>query len=354
MTRSSSITHSGSLGPSDSVSQVSGKPPLPEVRPTERPDDLTPEVLWHIKDCQHDSQVSPMLANGNTSRPNMKVALRQRDGTLIDDTKYRRIQEDVRALYNAHLYPLSANTKAPPTNSRKKTTMHCMTWFRSHHRAAWDKVVHQLESIHPILQLCAGNWKAEHMIQAHLQSLAAVDRSRINAARSTGSKSRSGGSSGQVGGCTKAKDGEGAESGADSSSQGGNNTGLDDTDDKTGLEAGNSEQEDLGFADNVQGTQQENLQRLPSPPPTSLFDQTDQTRTPSKRPRPPSPTGIPNATSSKKARSDAASQSVEEAFGALQRQTQALGSTTAMIDISSISVLPSCECLIFFILQRGL
>ncbi|KAH6889523.1 hypothetical protein BKA70DRAFT_1120824 [Coprinopsis sp. MPI-PUGE-AT-0042] len=196
----SAFSRSGSLAPGDSVSQVPSPRPLQhEVRTAERPDHLVPEVLWHIKDCAHDPQVQPSLANGNSSRPCIK--------------------KDVRALYNAHLHQLPCTKLPLPGRPSKKTETRCMTWYKSYHRATWDNVVHQLETMHEILQLCAGHWKAEHMISAHLHSLSLVERSRARGAGNKSSKSSSGRDGGKEKGKGHAKGSGAADSDAEASTE---------------------------------------------------------------------------------------------------------------------------------------
>ncbi|KAH6905642.1 hypothetical protein BKA70DRAFT_1107456, partial [Coprinopsis sp. MPI-PUGE-AT-0042] len=247
------------VAPGDSVSQVPSPRPLQrEVRPAERPDHLVPEVLWHIRDCAHDSQVQPSLANGNSSRPCMKKALRKVDGTLVDDTKYQHIQED--------------------------SETRCMTWYKSYHRATWDNVVHQLETMHEILQLCAGNWKAEHMISAHLHSLSSVERSRARGAGNKSSKSSSGRDGGKEKGKGKAKSSGAADSDAEASTEevdevGENSKPQDGPGTGEGFDIGNGTAQDLLDPSSFQ-----------PPAPTPTINTLSKPKPPSKRARSPSST----------------------------------------------------------------
>lgn len=204
----------------------------------------------------------------------------------------------------------------------------------------------------PILQLCARNWKAEHMIQAHLQLLAAVNCSCINAASGIGSKlkSRSRGSIRKERGQGNKRASKGVDSDTELSYQDDDDAGLDNSVSKTG----NGTQANSEFASNFQGTEQDGFQHLPLPPPTSLTGQTNQTKMQSKCPHSPLPTCVPDTTISKRVHSEAGSESIDEAFGRLRRQSPASGTTTTMIDVSKITVILSCESHIYLNQQGSL
>ncbi|KAG2010409.1 hypothetical protein CC2G_013238 [Coprinopsis cinerea AmutBmut pab1-1] len=168
----SSSSCTTSLAPSDSISQAPHAPTMPQIIPVrgteDRPDDLPVGVLWTLKDCANDEILSPSMKS-NPSRPLMQFALRERDGSLISQEKYKAIKDDVIALCNSNLHVLE-----PPSEAKRrrgsKLVQGTMTWYKTHFKVVWNSVVSELERMHPVLRLCAGHWKAEHMLSRHLTS----------------------------------------------------------------------------------------------------------------------------------------------------------------------------------------
>ncbi|KAF9467393.1 hypothetical protein BDZ94DRAFT_1249234 [Collybia nuda] len=171
-------SRSQSLSPSDSVSQVpsafrSTSPNLDNVRPAARPPHLSFEVLWNIEDCQND----PLSAQNkaNYSHPLMILVIRNADGSLIAAEKYHNIWTNTAALVSANLQglPPPAND---PTRVRKNSRfsgdidIRTISWYKICYPTQLSNVIQALERMHPELQLCSGNWKAEHMLMQYLNS----------------------------------------------------------------------------------------------------------------------------------------------------------------------------------------
>ncbi|KAH9911767.1 hypothetical protein B0H21DRAFT_674938, partial [Amylocystis lapponica] len=109
---------------------------------SERPEKYPFEVLWNIADCQDDDDACP--TKSNPSRPPMHKAIRHTDGTLLTLAEYNHIQSSARQLTAGLLMlPLPKN---------------------------WLKAIHELERRHPVVALCSGHWKAEHILGALLLS----------------------------------------------------------------------------------------------------------------------------------------------------------------------------------------
>ncbi|KAF5309664.1 hypothetical protein D9611_014040 [Ephemerocybe angulata] len=182
-----SDSRSASLAPSDSISNATNlehsaaSAGFIRTRPVACPTDLPQEVLWNLSDCQDDLDCATSGNNG--SRPSMKTALRERDGTMVSQTKYKEIKGDVVALCSSNLTPL----KEPQSARRPgKPATRTMTWYKSHYRAIWNALLKELEKRHEVLRLCAGNWKAEHMISSHLNALASTAKRTTPTSRGKG------------------------------------------------------------------------------------------------------------------------------------------------------------------------
>ncbi|KAH9948378.1 hypothetical protein B0H21DRAFT_679681, partial [Amylocystis lapponica] len=132
---------------------------------SERPEKYPFEVLWNIADCQDDDDACP--TNSNPSRPPMQKAIRRTDGTLLTSAEWNHIQSSARQLTAGLLMlPLSKNVSSRRDQKIKLTRTH----FRSYHRDKWLKAIHELERRHPVVALCSGHWKAEHILGASLLS----------------------------------------------------------------------------------------------------------------------------------------------------------------------------------------
>ncbi|KAH9913635.1 hypothetical protein B0H21DRAFT_828475 [Amylocystis lapponica] len=169
----SSRSASGSLAPSDSVScrasSVQSTTQLDHIHEdgfsSERPEKYPFEVLWNIADCQDDDDACP--TQSNPSRPPMHKAIRRTDGTLLTSAEYNHIQSSARQLTAGLLMlPLPKNVTSRKDQKIKLTRTH----FRLYHRDKWLKAIHELERRHPVVALCSGHWKAEHILGALLLS----------------------------------------------------------------------------------------------------------------------------------------------------------------------------------------
>ncbi|TEB19114.1 hypothetical protein FA13DRAFT_1719134 [Coprinellus micaceus] len=153
--------------------------PFVKVRSSQRPADLPFEVLWNLEDCNEDDNACP--GANNASRPPMTSALRTRTGDLITERKYSDIKADVASLCTANLHTLP---DIDNSKGRKATGPRTRIWYACWYREELMRVVDELERMHPILALCSGHWKAEHLISNHLNSSNTVTKRRNEPKRS--------------------------------------------------------------------------------------------------------------------------------------------------------------------------
>jgi hypothetical protein len=130
-----------------------------------RPEKYPASVLWNYKDLESDPDVK--IDPQNPSRPPLHSVIRHEDGSLVDIALFDAIRASGRSLVVDVLFPLIPNDKASRSRSRTKKL------FTELYRAGWNKAVHQYEVEQPLLALCTGHWKAEHMLQSILLSLEA-------------------------------------------------------------------------------------------------------------------------------------------------------------------------------------
>jgi hypothetical protein len=150
------------LGPSDSVSHTPEDLPQGPEQPAERPEEYPKEILWTYADAKNDPGV---CTKTNKSRPTMEKALRHEDGSMISHTAWVLIKDTARRAIGTHLTKLNADKPSK-------------RYLRTHHTVAWSKAIAFLEIARPLVGLCAGHWKAEHVISAMLTA----DRSTQNRA----------------------------------------------------------------------------------------------------------------------------------------------------------------------------
>ncbi len=126
---------------------------------SQRPDDIPKGVLWTFSDCKADPTVR--MTGANPSRPNMKHALRNRDGSAIEQGIYQLICGSARSIVKSILLPLK------PANFAKGASL--AIHFQTNHLTQWTAAILQLEKQHPLVALCAEHWKAKYLLQAVLR-----------------------------------------------------------------------------------------------------------------------------------------------------------------------------------------
>ncbi|KAI0262749.1 hypothetical protein BC834DRAFT_828471, partial [Gloeopeniophorella convolvens] len=118
------------------------------------------EVLWKLEDCKTDPLVD--MKPPNETRPSMIVALRCANGTVCPGAVYNRIRRTAdlcaRQLFDLPTNPLGAHL--PKGRS----------YFQRFHALDYEAAIVHLENSHKILRLCAGHWKADHMLGLALGS----------------------------------------------------------------------------------------------------------------------------------------------------------------------------------------
>lgn len=166
MYRSTALTKSpseSSVSPSDSVSQrgcedshsvaPAAVPHLAE-RPTERPSDFSPKVLWTLQECRRDSTAH----KGN--RINLSAAIRDKDGNAVSYIKVIKT--------TARIHFISSMASLPiPLNAPKHQTG---LWWKTYRPNEWTAALHHLEVSHPVVAYCASHWKAEEIFRVVIQT----------------------------------------------------------------------------------------------------------------------------------------------------------------------------------------
>ena len=105
----------------------------------------------------------------NTSRPPMERAIRHGDGTMITASEWAAIKATARMVKSDLL-------SLPPSRDRRaKERTKSKGYFRTYFRKEWDAAVAKMESVQPLLALCASHWKAEHVLGNTLLVKVAVD-----------------------------------------------------------------------------------------------------------------------------------------------------------------------------------
>ncbi|KAJ3533809.1 hypothetical protein NMY22_g7185 [Coprinellus aureogranulatus] len=139
--------------------------PLVAVPSSERPNKPPVEVLWNLEDCDDDDHARPNP--NNQSRPSMALARRTEAGKMITDEKFKTIKSDVAAVCSANLQSLPDIDKSKgPKAAGPRTRL----WYALWYRQELANVIAELERMHPILALCGGHWKVEHLMSNFLNS----------------------------------------------------------------------------------------------------------------------------------------------------------------------------------------
>jgi len=142
------------LAPADSVSNMDLAFPQGPEQPADRPEKYTEDILWTLADAQADRFVFPGNQT-NLSRPPMEKALRNEDGTMVSRISWEVIKLSAKSAIGLHLRQLEA------VEVSKR-------YFCTHHTKEWNNAIAFLEAARPLVGLCAGHWKAEHVLSAVL------------------------------------------------------------------------------------------------------------------------------------------------------------------------------------------
>ncbi|KAF9483271.1 hypothetical protein BDN70DRAFT_990458 [Pholiota conissans] len=175
-------TVSESLAPSNSISQSPSRRPsgnvesgdikegslpalrIPKSQPTTRPAEYPVEILWLKDDCKTDTLGAQPQTN-NSSRPRMRCAIREKDGSVIDKQYYSAIQK-VAVMRVEHLVQEEERLGGPlPKDKLTKR------YFWTERIKQWENAIAVLEEEYPVLALAAANWKAEQLLVNGLASL---------------------------------------------------------------------------------------------------------------------------------------------------------------------------------------
>jgi hypothetical protein len=114
----------------------------------------------------------------------MEQCIRNIQGEVISSSEFNAIKASARMLVNIHLVPL-ARPADPAAKTMSKTKMYYKRYFLQNYKDVLDK----LEVEEPLLALCAGSWKADHIVMNCLQAI--VDHKRNDRKRRGGEESAS-------------------------------------------------------------------------------------------------------------------------------------------------------------------
>lgn len=102
----------------------------------------------------------------------MELAIRNADGTMIGRGTYTSMKGSAQAIAR-NLLELPAPLTSDG-NRRSKTK----NYFTSFHSQEWNDAIAQLEEKEPLLALCAGHWKASHLVGQCLSAAAYPSQQR--------------------------------------------------------------------------------------------------------------------------------------------------------------------------------
>jgi hypothetical protein len=148
------FTNSNSLTPSDSISQLATL-----KRPAIRPAEYSASILWTFDDAKADKTV--VASTSNPSRPNMRNAIRNADGSPVSPGEWKCILASARIIINDLLML--------PVHGEHANARKTKEFFRHHHPRAWQAALEKLDRLQPLVSLCALHWKSEHILMSLLQ-----------------------------------------------------------------------------------------------------------------------------------------------------------------------------------------
>ena len=96
------------------------------------------------------------MTASDMSCPPMQRGVRYENGDMVTNTEWKAIRQSAVLIARSHLYPLVLNSQTKQT--RKK--MH----FKRYFETEWAVALQELESLAPLLSLCAGEYKANHTL----------------------------------------------------------------------------------------------------------------------------------------------------------------------------------------------
>ena len=91
----------------------------------------------------------------------MEKCIHNEDGSLISGVQWCAIKFSAWMIAQAQLLSLPSPNLSKPVAQTK-------IYYKQHHLKAWLNMIHELEECQPLLFLCEGSWKAEHVLGASL------------------------------------------------------------------------------------------------------------------------------------------------------------------------------------------
>jgi hypothetical protein len=106
----------------------------------------------------------------------MEKCIRYADGRQVTTSDYTAIKKHARHLIRTLLNPKNLRT---PSDPKAKTMAKSKLYYKEFHYDVYSKAIAKLEENFPILALCSGSWKADHVLTASLTTSVAGEKTKL-------------------------------------------------------------------------------------------------------------------------------------------------------------------------------
>jgi hypothetical protein len=106
----------------------------------------------------------------------MEKCIRYADGRQVTASDYAAIKKHARHLIRTILNPM--NLRAP-NDPKAKTMAKSKLYYKEFHYNVYSAAIAKLEENFPILALCSGSWKADHVLTASLNTALAGEKTKL-------------------------------------------------------------------------------------------------------------------------------------------------------------------------------
>lgn len=117
---------------------------------------------------------------GNQSRPRMEKAIRTTEGIPITHIEYKAVRRAAQNVVGVYLKKFISGGEV----SKKRM----MATIRQDHAYWWEQACLALEYAQPLVKLCAGHWKAEHILKNSLHAESAEREQGASSSRTSGKR----------------------------------------------------------------------------------------------------------------------------------------------------------------------
>ena len=106
----------------------------------------------------------------------MEKCIRYADGRQVTASDYTAVKRHARHLICTLLNPKNLRT---PNDPKAKTMAKSKLYYKEFHYDVYSKAIAKLEESFPILALCSGSWKADHVLTASLTTSVAGEKTKL-------------------------------------------------------------------------------------------------------------------------------------------------------------------------------